>query len=230
MKLIQMPFSHNCIKVRAALALKKLDHEIQNISPVDRAPVVAASGQGLVPVLVDGSRTIADSTAILLYLDETYPDPPLVPSDPRDRAECVLLEDWADHAFMALSRRIAYWNVTSTPGALGRMFFPHDHGWARRFKERIAIRRVRDRFRISASGYARDVPEARRVAAIAVDRIAGRDHLLDGAPTIADLALASMSAPLVADRALREDPAVSALLAWGARFLPPDVPALYASV
>src|SRR5258705_12191098 len=100
-KLIQIPFSHNCIKVRVALGLKRVAYETQDIAPMDRSAVVSASGQGLVPVLVVDGRAIADSTRILLYLDERYPDPPLVPKDPAVRAECLLLEDWADLAFMA---------------------------------------------------------------------------------------------------------------------------------
>jgi hypothetical protein len=36
-----------------------------------------------------------------------------------------------------------------------------------------------------------------------------------------------MSAPLAADLKLREEPAIAALLAWGAKLVPPDVVALY---
>jgi glutathione S-transferase len=75
-------------------------------------------------VLVVDDRAIVDSTAILLYLEEQFPEPPLLPRDPAARAECLVLEDWADQAFMALSRRVAYRNVLSRPGKLASMFFP----------------------------------------------------------------------------------------------------------
>ena len=52
----------------------------------DRRLVEEASGQPLVPVLVDGDATIADSPLILAYLDERQPDPPLFPRDPARRA------------------------------------------------------------------------------------------------------------------------------------------------
>ncbi len=225
MKLVQIPFSHNCVKVRIALALKKIDYEIQNISPMDRTTVVAASRQGLVPVLIDGDRAVADSTAILLYLEERHPDPPLVPADPKMRAECLLLEDWADQALMALSRRVAYWNVTSTPGKLARMFFPGETGFTVRLKERIAKRRVLDRFHVSEASYRRDAPEAKRLAALALARLGGRPWLFDGGPTIADIALAAMAAPLASDEALKADPAVASLLSWGERLVAEDRPA-----
>lgn len=42
--------------------------------------------QGLVPALQHGDRRIQQSLAILEYLDETFPDPPLLPATARDRA------------------------------------------------------------------------------------------------------------------------------------------------
>ncbi|MBA2564471.1 MAG: glutathione S-transferase N-terminal domain-containing protein, partial [Gemmatimonadetes bacterium] len=116
MRLIQIPYSHNCVKVRRALELKGLPFDTEDIAPMDRSAPKRASGQALVPVLVDGERAIADSTAILLYLEERYPERPLLPAESRLRAECLLLEDWADAAFMALTRRLAYWAVLAQPG------------------------------------------------------------------------------------------------------------------
>jgi len=227
MKLIQIPFSHNCVKVRVALGLKGLAYETLDIAPMDRASVVAASGQGLVPVLLDGPRAIADSTAILLYLEDRHPDPPLVPRDPAARACCLILEDWADQGFMAISRRIAYGNVLARPGRLASLFFPNDPAPARWLKERIARRRVAQRFGLSPARHAKDVVEAKRLAGLAVARLGGRRWLQGESPTIADVALAAMSAPLVADRETREDEGVRALLTWAAALVPADVLATY---
>ena len=227
MKLIQIPFSHNCVKVRVALSFKGLKYETQDIAPMDRASVVAASGQGLVPVLVDHGPAIADSTAILLYLEERHPHPPLLPQEASARAECLILEDWADQAFMALSRRVAYRNVLSRPGKLSSMFFPGDPAPARWIKERIARRVVARRFGLTPAGRVRDVAEAKRLAGLAMARLGGRRWLQGESPTIADVALATMSAPLAADREAREDGAVRALLAWGQALVPEDALAIY---
>jgi len=226
-KLIQIPFSHNCVKVRVALGFKGLTYETQDIAPMDRASVLSASGQGLVPVLLEDGRAIADSTEILLYLEERHPDPPLVPRDPAARAECLILEDWADQAFMAMARRISYGNVLSRPGRLASMFFPEDPAPARWLKERIARRRVAQRFGLSPARHAKDVVEAKRLAGLAVARLGGRRWLQGESPTIADVALAAMSAPLVADRETREDEGVRALLTWAAALVPADVLATY---
>jgi len=227
MKLIQIPFSHNCVKVRVALGLKGLKYETHDIAPMDRASVVAASGQGLVPVLLDDGQAIADSTAILLYLEERHPDPPLIPSDPAARACCLILEDWADQAFMAMARRAAYSNILSRPGKLASMFFPEDPAPARWIKERIARRVVARRFGLSPGRHARDVAEAKRLAGLAMARLGGRRWLQGESPTIADVALATMSAPLAAEREAREDEAVRALLAWGEALVPADVRETY---
>jgi glutathione S-transferase len=225
--LIQIPFSHNCVKVRVALARKGLSYETRNIPPPDRASVFAASGQGLVPVLIDDGRVLFDSTAILLHLEEHYPDPPLVPKDPALRAECLLLEDWADQAFMALSRRVSYANVFKRPGALTRMFFPEAKGLNAWVKERMARRVVTKRFHISPRRYVTDVAEAKRLAALAMARLDGRRWLVGDTATIADIALATMPAPLLADPVATSDDAVRALLAWGEALLPADVAARY---
>lgn len=216
MRLIQIPYSHNCIKVRRALELKALSFETEDIRPMDRSAVRSASGQGLVPVLVDGSTVVTDSTAILLYLEEHYPDRSLLPSAADARAECLLLEDWADQAFMKLTRRLAYWQVLTQPGGLEALFFPGVTGLRRTLGGRIARRAVRKRFRLSEPQQAQDLIEARRVARLAVDRLGRRPHLIGDRVSIADVALAAMSAPLGgADLALRADPAVRELLAWG---------------
>lgn len=227
MQLIQIPFSHNCVKVRVALSLKGLTFETRDIPPADRAAVFAASGQRLVPVLVDGGATITDSTAILHYLEAHHPKPALVPGDAAARAECLVLEDWADHAFMSISRRISYVNVLRTPGRLASLFFPNESGPVRWIKERLARRVVTRRFGLSPARHAKDVVEAKRLAQLAMSRLGGRPWLFGSSPTIADIALATMSAPLAADREVGVDENAGALLAWGARLVPEDVLAIY---
>jgi glutathione S-transferase len=90
----RIPFSTNVERVALALAHKGLEVEWVDIDPSDRAPVVTVSGQQLLPVLEEHGRVVADSTAILEYLDEHYPEPPLCPRDEARRAEARLLLDW----------------------------------------------------------------------------------------------------------------------------------------
>jgi glutathione S-transferase len=90
----RIPFSTNVERIALALAHKGLEVDWVDVDPADRGPVVAVSGQPLVPVLEEQGRVVADSTAILNYLDEHHPEPALYPRDEARRAEARMLVDW----------------------------------------------------------------------------------------------------------------------------------------
>ena len=92
--LYRAPFSTNVERVAIALALKGLEVESVVIFYEDRSPVVAVSGQGLVPVIVDDGQVVADSLRILRYLEDRYPEPALFPAEPARRAEIDLFLEW----------------------------------------------------------------------------------------------------------------------------------------
>jgi len=77
-------------RVRIALNLKGLPWEPEVIwlpsNEQSGDPFRAVNPQGLVPVLVDGEQRLAQSLAIIEYLDETKPGPRLLPGDPPGRA------------------------------------------------------------------------------------------------------------------------------------------------
>jgi glutathione S-transferase len=98
-RLYRAPFSTNVERVALALAHKGLAVESVVIDYSDRSEVERISGQGLVPVIEDGDRVVADSTRILRYLDERYPDPPLFPADPARRAELDVFLEWFDEVW-----------------------------------------------------------------------------------------------------------------------------------
>jgi len=80
-------------RVRIALNLKGIPW--QSVVVDLRAPVSAQhtrefrdlNPHGLIPVLVDGEHTLTQSLAILEYLEETHPKPPIMTRDPAARAE-----------------------------------------------------------------------------------------------------------------------------------------------
>lgn len=77
-------------RVRLALAAKGLaatQVPVSLIGGEQRSPDhLGRNPQGLVPVLADGPLLLSQSLAIIEYLDETHPDPPLLPADPAGRA------------------------------------------------------------------------------------------------------------------------------------------------
>lgn len=93
MKLFQDKISSAASRVRIALALKGLDVEREAIGilgpdALNRKPeYLQLNPQGLVPALLtDEGVLLTQSLAIIEYLDERYPEPPLLPGKLEDRA------------------------------------------------------------------------------------------------------------------------------------------------
>ena len=76
-RLYRIPYSTNVERVALALAHKALDTESVWVDPSERAEVERLSGQPLVPIVEVDGEVVADSTQILEYLEERYPDTPL---------------------------------------------------------------------------------------------------------------------------------------------------------
>lgn len=88
-------FSPFCWRSRLALAHKGLDVETVpwRFTETDR---LGFSGQGKVPVLVDGGHAVSDSWAIACWLEERYPDRPSLFGGEGGRAVSLFINGWAD--------------------------------------------------------------------------------------------------------------------------------------
>jgi glutathione S-transferase len=90
----RIPFSTNVERVALAAGHKGVPIEWIDVDREDRSPVEEASGQSLVPVLVAADEVVTDSPRILDWLEQRFPDPSLLPSDPARRAEVRIFADW----------------------------------------------------------------------------------------------------------------------------------------
>ena len=90
MKLYSFFRSSAAYRMRIALNLKGLPYEMDYVSlpkMEQRNPdFLALNPQGLVPALVDGDAVLIQSMAIIEYLDETHPNPRLMPDGALNRA------------------------------------------------------------------------------------------------------------------------------------------------
>ncbi len=90
MKLYTYFRSSAAYRVRIALHLKGLGYDAEFIDLRHGAERLSGyrdlNPQGLVPVLVDGGQVLSQSLAIIEYLDETHPEPPLLPDTAVARA------------------------------------------------------------------------------------------------------------------------------------------------
>ena len=107
MRLFHFPLSPFSAKVRMALYEKGLSFETVEIPTaksgiLEKPPeLFEINPRGEVPALVDDDVRLYDSTVILEYLEDRYPDPRLYPKDVVERARARQLEDAGDEVFLA---------------------------------------------------------------------------------------------------------------------------------
>jgi glutathione S-transferase len=90
-KLYDAPRCPYCARVRIALVEKGISYESVEIDLQNRPRwLYELNASGRVPVL-DDAFVLPESEVIMAYLDERYPDPPLLPADPAERARARLL-------------------------------------------------------------------------------------------------------------------------------------------
>ena len=94
-----VPLSVHTRKAIVTAILKKIDYRFEVVIPVipDNPPAnwSTLSPTGLIPVMQDGDFTLADSTAICLYLERKQPAPPILPADIRDYARALWFDAYA---------------------------------------------------------------------------------------------------------------------------------------
>ena len=97
MKIIGSFVSPYVRKVLVCMELKGIDYEVDPITPFfGNDEFRRLSPLCRIPVLIDGELVLTDSTVIAEYLDEAFPDPPLMPKEPKERARARWLEEFAD--------------------------------------------------------------------------------------------------------------------------------------
>jgi glutathione S-transferase len=94
-----VPISVHTRKVIVAAILKGLPHEIIPVVPVIPGNPPAnwreLSPTRRIPAITDGDFTVADSTAICMYLDRAHPEPPIYPNSSRELAQALSIELYA---------------------------------------------------------------------------------------------------------------------------------------
>ncbi|MBI3514486.1 MAG: glutathione S-transferase family protein [Proteobacteria bacterium] len=116
------PFSPYCWRTRMALAHKQL--------PVDSVPwrftdteALAFSGQGKVPVLVDGAKTVFDSWTIAGYLEDTYSDKPSLFDGLTGKAMAAFFGNWVDSVVHGALARIILLDIYEHIGDKDKAYF-----------------------------------------------------------------------------------------------------------
>ncbi len=123
LELNQFRHSAFCLKVKMVLEAKQLSYKVKEITPgIGQIAIFRLSGQKQLPVLVDGSKVINDSSAIVRYLENLKPEPSLIPEDPKHAAQAHLIEDWADTT-LARSAQLELLKATTLDAELRNNLF-----------------------------------------------------------------------------------------------------------
>ncbi|MEM9249322.1 MAG: glutathione S-transferase family protein [Pseudomonadota bacterium] len=99
-RLYHVPLSPFCRKVRLVLGEKRVEVELVEERYWEREPdFLRRNPAGKVPILRMNGATMAESQAICEFLEETVPEPCLMPADPAARYEVRRLCSWFDDKF-----------------------------------------------------------------------------------------------------------------------------------
>jgi glutathione S-transferase len=116
LELHQFEASHYAEKIRLILDYKGLEYKKVEVVPgIGQLELFQKTGQRQVPVLKDGTTYISDSTAIAHYLDLRYPEKPVIPADPKQKAICLILEQWADEVLGIDARKGLIASISQNP-------------------------------------------------------------------------------------------------------------------
>ncbi|GAB6141543.1 hypothetical protein JCM14076_22720 [Methylosoma difficile] len=202
--LYQFPVSHFCEKVRWALAYKRLEYRTVNLLPGLHVRTTKKLARlSSVPILVHDGKALQNSSDILTYLDEVFPQYPLLPEDGTLQQEALAWERFADKEIGPPVRHLCYHTLLDHPKVL-IPFLTANGSWyggllMKAFYPKLSTM-MRAKMRISPAS-----TEAAQVKlTAAIDRIHARlqqqAFLVGGQFTRADLSAAALLAPLVLPR------------------------------
>ena len=197
--LYQFPISHYCEKTRWHLDHKGLDFQVDNLFPgLHRLKSKRLADIVTLPILRDGDSVIGDSTQIALYLEQRYPQRPLLPSDAAQRAEVLELEEQFDrlgvHVRRWLYGQIKQWD--SVMHAMLKVYRPLLG--LRDLMKPVLINGVQRLYGVTPPRVAKSQAELLEGLALIESRIHGDPsrYLVGEQLTLADISAAALFAPL----------------------------------
>lgn len=113
-QLYQFQFSHYCEKARWALDYKGIAYTPRNLLPGPHREITKKlASKTCLPILVDDGTVVQDSTEIITFLDESFPDRPLTPEEFDEAHETLEWEEYLDEEIGVTVRLWFYWHVLS---------------------------------------------------------------------------------------------------------------------
>src|SRR5919204_6367028 len=110
-----MAISHPSAAARKMLDLKRIEYELVEVLPLNQRLHLRLAGfrAGTVPALKLDGRKLQGSRAIARAVDERWPEPPLLPTDPALRARVQEAERWGEEELQPVPRRLFRFGVAN---------------------------------------------------------------------------------------------------------------------
>ncbi len=109
MKIYGFPLSPFVRKVHLACTEKGVAFETVLTNPREPSPeFLAASPFRKIPAMTDGDYSLADSTAIVTYVEAKHPENPIIPAEPKARGKAIWFEEFADTIMVAAGGKIVF--------------------------------------------------------------------------------------------------------------------------
>lgn len=122
------PTSPFCAKVRSVLMHQQARFETVNAMAPRHWLALRRRGTGKVPALEIDGRMVVDSTDICHALHALFPERPVLPPEPRERALCHAIEEWCDESLYFIGLHHV-WLHPANAAAVRRRFAAGPLGW-----------------------------------------------------------------------------------------------------
>lgn len=161
-----VPFSVHTRKIILTAAFKALEYRLEQVFPFAPPPDwPSLSPTGLIPAITDGDYSLADSTAIFLYLERAYPSRPLLPADDRQAGQALFLDAYAGGTLFRNVVHGLFFQKVLRPKVFSQA------------TDQAVVAQICDGARLTVFGY--------------LDSLAGGEYLIGNSLSIADIAVVS---------------------------------------
>jgi len=199
--LITVPLSHFCEKARWALDHAGVAYREEPHAPLLSRFATRRGAGSSVPVLIHDDRHFIDSTDILVHVDSLRGGDCLYPRDAAARAEVAALEEGFDAELGPHTRRWVYAQLLPDPKLVTSLWsrgVPRMQANLIPWIAPLARYAARKGYRITPEGAQRSLDRVRAVFTDVGERLRdGREFLVAGHFTAADLTFASLAAPML---------------------------------
>ena len=225
-ELYKLHWSHYVEKVRWALDYKRLDWRGIDIVAFTKREMKRFDCAQTVPLIHDTATGVAisDSSPIIRYLDDTYPEHPLLPADPAGRTLAWRWMVTLDSTLGLNARRLGYTQVImECPGILSKLFMPQVCGGLftrpvlRTLAAPVLGTMLALRFRFHRNRQDRVYEQLEEQLVPIATRLERQGFLVGGCFTAADLTLACLLRPLRIVPHFAHHPRLQSLFAWQER-------------